>query len=406
MDYVIDGAQVLLTEGLVEATVAVEGDIIAGLNGGKGTRIDGRDLILAPALVDVHGDAFEREIMPRPGVTVPIEGAMLATDRLLAANGIATAYHALTLSWEPGLRSVEQGARMIDALAALGPRLSVENRLQLRWETFAFEAVSLIERALAAPLTPTLAFNDHTSMSLRDRSVPIQERLFEQDPGFATTCPDDPNLPRNMAGNARRAGLSPDAYVALLREVWERRTEVPGVIEHLAAAARAAGAPMFSHDDTQAETRAYYRGLGARVAEFPMRVPVAEEARAQGDAILFGAPNALRGGSHIGSPSATEMAKAGFCDGLASDYHYPAMLAAVARLRAEENMDLPALWHLVSRGPALAAGLTDRGEIRPGLRADLVLVDWPEPPAPPSIVMTLSGGRIAYAARDLFNVAR
>ena len=401
MGYVIEGAQVLLPEGLVEASVTVDGDRIVGLEHGHGTRIDGRGLILAPALVDVHGDAFEREMMPRPGVFVPIEGAVLATDRLLAANGIATAYHALTLSWEPGLRSVDQGRRMVDALNCLQPRLTVENRLQLRWETFAFEAAPLIEEALQAPLTPSLAFNDHTSMSLRDRSVPIQDRLFEQDPDYVTIPLSDPDLPRNMAGNARRSGLTPDAYVALLGEVWGRRAEVPVMIERLASAARAVGAPMFSHDDTQDATRDYYRTLGATVAEFPMRVPVAEAARAQGDAIIFGAPNALRGGSHIGSPSASEMAKAGLCDGLASDYHYPAMLAAVARMRAAGDMDLPDLWHLISRGPALASGLTDRGEIRAGLRADLVLVDWPDAAAPPAIVMTMSAGRIAYQSRDL-----
>ncbi len=401
MDYVIEGAQVLRPEGLVDAVVAVDGDRIASLHGGGGKRVDGRGLILAPALVDIHGDAFEREMMPRPGVLVPIEGAILATDRLLASNGIATAYHALTLSWEPGLRSVEQGERMVRALQTLAPRLSVENRLQLRWETFAFEAAPLIEAALKAPLTPSLAFNDHTSMSLRDRSQPIQDRLFEQDPEYRTVALDDPDLTRHMAGNARRAGLSPADYVALLGEVWRRRPEVPAMIDRLAKAARAAQAPMLSHDDTQDATRDYYRGLGATIAEFPMRVPVAKAARAEGDAIIFGAPNAARGNSHLGSPSAAEMVAAGLCDGLASDYHYPAMLAAVARLRQAGTADLPDLWHLVSRGPALASGLSDRGEIDTGLRADLVLIDWPDPAAPPAIVMTMSGGRIAYLSRDL-----
>ena len=49
-----------------------------------------------------------RQVMPRPGVVFPLEAALLDTDRQLAGNGIATAYHALTLSWEPGLRSIAQ----------------------------------------------------------------------------------------------------------------------------------------------------------------------------------------------------------------------------------------------------------------------------------------------------------
>ena len=89
---------------------------------------------------------------------------------------------------------------------------------------------------------------------------------------------------------------------------------------------------MLSHDDTQHETRDFYRALGARVAEFPMRTPVAARARASGDSIIFGAPNVVRGGSHIGSPSAADMIEDGLCDALASDYYYPAMLASVARL--------------------------------------------------------------------------
>lgn len=403
MSYVIEGAQVLLPDGLADTAVRTDGPQIAALSSGPGRRIDGRGLILAPALVDVHGDAFERETMPRPGVFVPIEGAVLATDQLLAANGIATAYHALTLSWEPGLRSVAQAQRMIDALGALRPRLSVEHRLQLRWETFAFEAMDLIEDALQAPLTPSLAFNDHTSMGMRDRSEPIQNRLFEHDPGFRTVDIDDPGLAKSMASNANRAGLSIADYISLLGEVWARRPDVPDAIARMAALGRDAGAPMFSHDDTQTVTRDFYRALGARVAEFPMCVRVAEAARAQGDAIIFGAPNALRGSSHLGSPSATDMIKTGLCDALASDYHYPSMLAAIARLHAEDGLDLATLWPLISRGPALASGLEDRGEIAEGLRADLVLLDWPEPAAPPRVIMTMSGGRIAYLSQDRLN---
>ena len=75
--------------------------------------------------------------MPRSGVTLPLAAALLKTDRQLGANGIATAYHALTLGWEPGLRSVETGWQVHHALQALAPRLTVENRLQLRWETSA-----------------------------------------------------------------------------------------------------------------------------------------------------------------------------------------------------------------------------------------------------------------------------
>ena len=111
MAVLIDGARVVFADRVERASVRIEGGVITGVDVARdgAAVIDGRGRVLAPAFVDVHGDAFERQIMPRPGVMVPVEAALLETDRQLAANGIATAYHALTLSWEPGLRSVETG---------------------------------------------------------------------------------------------------------------------------------------------------------------------------------------------------------------------------------------------------------------------------------------------------------
>ena len=393
----IEGARVLLGEDVVDTSVTVADGQIAEIGGGPADRgMDGRGLFLAPALVDIHGDAFERQVMPRPKVFFPLDAAILDTDRQLAGNGIATAYHALTLSWEPGLRAVGRGEAFLDALTALQGRLTVENRLQLRWETFAFEAVDLIKRALEGPLLPSIAFNDHTSMTMRDYDVPVQTRLFEHNPDYAVLDPQDPRFV-HKTNNNQRAGVSPEEYGALLLDIWKRRPNVPGVMADIAAAGRAKGASMLSHDDTQLETRDYYRGLGVGISEFPMQRHVAEAARAGGDHIIFGAPNVVRGGSHIGSPSAADMVEAGLCDALASDYFYPAMLAAVARLHAEKRAPLSKIWSLVSRGPAVASGLTDRGDIAVGKRADLVLVDWPGG-GPPAIRMTMSAGRVAYGA--------
>jgi alpha-D-ribose 1-methylphosphonate 5-triphosphate diphosphatase len=407
MSFVIENARVLLPDDVIETDVLVADGLIQEIGGREGggsfraeRRIDGRGLLLAPAMIDIHGDAFERQLMPRPNVFFPIEAALLDTDRQLATNGIATAYHALTLSWEPGLRSVSHAWDILRILRRLQARLTVENRLQLRWETFAFEAVELIRDALGdegAP-APAIAFNDHTSMSMRDRSGPIQERLFEHNPDFKVVDPNDPSFPPTQDRHAARAGLSIDEYVALLKAVWARRPDVPGMIAEVAAMGRERGVPMLSHDDSQNETREHYRNQGAGISEFPMRLEVAEAARAAGDAIVFGAPNVVRGGSHIGSPAAADMVEAGLCDVLASDYFYPAMLAAVGRLVDDKRSSLHEAWALVSSGPAKALHLNDRGTITPGLRADLVLIDWPAQ-ATPAVKMTMSCGEIAYLAR-------
>lgn len=394
--FTFEGAQVYLPGEIAETNVTVAGGHISEVGGPvQGERIDARGLILAPALIDVHGDAFERQLMPRPGVFFPTDMAMIDTDRQLATNGIATAYHAITLGWEPGLRDVARGRDLMQTMRNLAPRLTVENRVQLRWETFAFEALDVIEWALAGPLLPSVAFNDHTSMTMRAYDVAVQDRAFELSPDFSIAALDDDRMKARTASKAHRAGISDDEYIALLGKVWARRAEVPDAITQVAQMARRAGAPMLSHDDTRAQTRTYFRDLGASVAEFPMVLEAAQAARTGGDPIIFGAPNAARGGSHIGSLGAGDMVEAGLCDALASDYFYPAMLAAIARLDEERRAERPALWSLVSTGPARAMKLNDRGEIAAGKRADLVLVDWPEGSVP-AIQATWVAGRCAY----------
>ncbi|MEM8656327.1 MAG: alpha-D-ribose 1-methylphosphonate 5-triphosphate diphosphatase [Pseudomonadota bacterium] len=396
------GAEVYLPDQITETTVTVEDGTIVEIGGPvQGAQIDARGMILAPALIDVHGDAFERQVMPRPGVFFPMETAVLETDRQLAANGIATTYHSITLSYEPGLRSVERGRAMMQAILNLAPRLMVENRFQLRWETFAFEALDTLDWAMDAPLTPSLAFNDHLSMAMRSADTAIQERPFEHSPAFRTMDLRDAALfEKRYRKHTERSGLDYNDHKALVHRVWNRRADVVETLRSVAAKARANGIPMLSHDDTQAETRRFYNSIGASTSEFPMTMGPVEQARANGDLIVFGSPNAVRGGSHIGSLGAGDMVEAGLCDALASDYYYPAMLAAVDRLDREKRADRSTLWSLVSNGPARAMGLHDRGEIAVGKRADLVLVDWPKGQTP-AIQGTWVAGRAAYRAIPL-----
>ena len=391
------GANVFLPNEIVETTVTIDNAAIVEVGGPvQGEVINARGKILAPALVDVHGDAFERQVMPRPNTYFPLDIAVIDTDRQLASNGVATAYHAITLGWEPGLRDVARGRDMIETINRLAPRLTVENRVQLRWETFAYaEAAETIKWALGAQLTPSIAFNDHTSMTMRAFDTSMQDRAFEHSPDFSAASLNDVRLRQRTAGKAKRSGLKDDAYLELLGDVWTRRDDVQFHIAKIAELGRSHGAPMLSHDDTRAETRKWFRDLGATASEFPMVIEAAQAARDGGDTIILGSPNAARGGSHIGSLGAGDMVEAGLCDVLASDYFYPAMLAAVAKLDVEKRADRLTIWSLISSGPARAMGLVDRGEIKIGKRADLVLVDWPEGEFP-AVQGTWVAGRCAY----------
>jgi alpha-D-ribose 1-methylphosphonate 5-triphosphate diphosphatase len=397
--HLIEGARVIFSDRIETASVRIEAGRITGIDVARdgATIVPAQGRILAPAFVDVHGDAFERQLQPRPGVMVPVEAAMLESDRQLAANGIATAYHALSLSWEPGLRSVEVGWQVVHALETLRDRLTTDNRIQLRWETFYPEAEPLIAHVLASRDRPALAFNDHTTSSLLHPDVALHDRPFDHVEDYPVTDFRAARFRDKMGDRAKRSQISVDDYIDLLSRVWQRRSEVPAQIATIAALARTHGAPTLSHDDTQIETRDYYRDLGATVAEFPMHERVFTAAREAGDHIVLGAPNAMRGGSHLGSPGAADMIARGLCDILASDYFYPAMLGSMARLFADRVAPLHALWRLVSLNPALAMGLTDRGSIAPGQRADLVLLDWPEGHAPAPL-RTWVSGRGGYSA--------
>jgi alpha-D-ribose 1-methylphosphonate 5-triphosphate diphosphatase len=127
-----------------------------------------------------------------------------------------------------------------------------------------------------------------------------------------------------------------------------------------------------------------------------MAEEVGEHAREAGDWVVMGSPNVVRGRSHLGWASAARLAEAGICSVLSSDYFYPAMLRAALILAGRGVLDLPRAWALISANPAAAAGLTDRGRIAEGARADLVLVD----PARQRAVATIAEGRIAHLTAE------
>ena len=87
-------------------------------------------------------------------------------------------------------------------------------------------------------------------------------------------------------------------------------------------------------------------------------------------AVIAGAPNLVRGGSHSGNVGVAALLAEGLVDALASDY-VPASLVHAAFVA---GVGLPEAVGMISAAPARLAGLTDRGAIAVGLRADLVRV--------------------------------
>ena len=154
---------------------------------------------------------------------------------------------------------------------------------------------------IAAWQVPYVVFNDHLP----------HDRLAEG------------RKPPRLTGQALKAGRNPDKHFELLLSMHARRDEVPAALDALCATLARQGVRMGSHDDATTRTRADWRARGAPIAEFPETLEAAEAARSAGDHIILGSPNVVRGGSHKGNASALDLITMGYCDALASDYHYP-----------------------------------------------------------------------------------
>ena len=366
----IVGGQVLTGTELIEGDVLLrDGCIAADGNAADARVLDARGLVVLPGIIDIHGDAFERQFQPRPGIGFPTDLALEDTERQVLACGITTAFHGVTLSWEPGLRSAAAWRAMLDGIGLR--RWTCDMRVHLRWEAYNLDALDMALGDIAAGRVHLLAFNDHTPA--------ILGKL-----GDATTA----------AKYSDRAGMKLADFRALAEQVGARASEVPAGQARIAAAARAACLPMASHDDDTINTRTAFRAAGARICEFPMAEEVSAAARLAGDTVVMGSPNVVRGKSHLGWASAARLAEAGICSVLSSDYFYPCLLRAPFILAGRGVLDLRQAWALVSANPAAACGLADRGTIAPGLRGDLVLVDARD--GPPQLVATIAQGVPAH----------
>lgn len=373
MDWIVTGGAVLKDGAMAQDALALSEGVVAERPAAGAARFDATGLLVLPGLVDIHGDAHERQLQPRPGVDLPVGLALRDSAAQLIACGITTAYLGVTLSWEPGLRSLAAWRALKAALPEARARSAADLRVHLRFEADNLDALEDALTGIADGSVHLLGFNDHTPSIVKKLDDPVQ-----------------------VAKYAGRAGMAAVDFADLARAVAARRDEVPAARARLAAAARDAGIPMLSHDDASLEDRQHFRAHGATICEFPMAEAVGIAARAAGEHVVMGAPNVVRGGSHLGWASAAPLAERGIVTVLASDYVWPAMLEAAFAMARRGVLDLPAAWALVSANPAQACGLVDRGRLAPGLRGDVVVVD----PAVPAPVAVFAAGRLGWIAPD------
>jgi alpha-D-ribose 1-methylphosphonate 5-triphosphate diphosphatase len=357
-EVVLTNARVVMRDSMFCGTVHVVGGRIADIDAKRSSVSSATDLdgdFLIPGLVDIHTDNLERHLEPRPGVAWPSFAALVSHDRQIAAAGVTTVFDSLCIGDQRRGRARCQDA-LVKSLQAMEQAqadglLKAEHFLHLRCEVSADDVVETFETMVDDPFVRLVSVMDHTPGQRQWRDID-RWRQF------------------HLVGNMSSAELN---------AIYERRTSRDAEIAasargDVARMCRDRGLVLASHDDTTAEHIAEAAAEGVTISEFPTTAVAARLARSAGMQVVMGAPNVVLGGSHSGNVSARELAAEGLVDGLASDYVPVSLIQACLLLHEAMGMAMPAAVATVTAKPAAMIGLADRGEIAPGLRADLVWV--------------------------------
>jgi alpha-D-ribose 1-methylphosphonate 5-triphosphate diphosphatase len=377
---VIENATVVTPERVLEgASVRIEGDRIAEIsshikaNGYR--RIDAKGMHLLPGFVDLHSDAIEKEIEPRPSAYFPINMALFELDKKLAAAGITTMYHSISFGEQDyGVRANETASDIIKEINRLGSDLTVRTRVHARFEMTSAGAVSYIEDLIGAGYIHLLSLMDHTPGQGQFREVAAYRKYYRERYNIGDDQIDE------IVERKKASGASV-------------KTEY---VERIVAMCREKGIPVASHDDDCEEKIEAILDLGVGMTEFPINLGTACAAKKRGILVCLGAPNIVRGGSQGKNLSARDAIKAGCGDLICSDYYPMCIVHAVAALYKGGLLDLPAAVNMATLNPAMAAGIAGQtGSIEVGKLADLVLVDMSG--EVPRTAKTLVGGREVFS---------
>ncbi|WP_420102538.1 alpha-D-ribose 1-methylphosphonate 5-triphosphate diphosphatase [Bosea sp. (in: a-proteobacteria)] len=357
MQTVLTNARLILENEVVTGTVSFDESGITAVDQGNSSlpgAIDAGGDYVAPGLVEMHTDNMEKHFMPRPKVFWPNGlAAALVHDAQMAAAGVTTVYDAVCAGTPFSAKDYRKDifADVMKALAE-GKRenlFRIDHRIHMRCELTSPELLADIAPYQDDALVQLVSLMDHTPGQRQWRNI---EHLKTYAVGNGKTEQEfEEDVVMRQKEGAANVGRNWQAVV----EIFRNR-----------------GIPLATHDDTTPEHVEEGIASGAVISEFPTTVEAAQAAKAHGLATVAGAPNVVRGGSHSGGVSVSELAEKGLLDGLSSDYVPASLLQAVVKLHADHGIALPDAMGMVTWKIADILGLQDRGHLKPGLRADLV----------------------------------
>lgn len=356
---IVNHVQLVLENEVVAGSLEIRDGRIASFSDSASQlpgALDGENAFLLPGLVELHTDNLDKFFTPRPKVDWPAHSAMSSHDALMVASGITTVLDAI------GVGDVRDGGHRLDNLSKMIGAIQesnrkgvnrAEHRLHLRCELPHHTTLPLFEALMRTPELSLVSLMDHSPGQRQYASLEMYRTYYQG----------------KYQLNDQQMDQFEREQLALAAEFSTPNRNA------IASLCRLQGIPLASHDDATAAHVAESHEAGSAIAEFPTTLEAARASHQCGMQVLMGAPNIVRGGSHSGNVAAWELASHNLLDILSSDYYPASLLDAVFRLVADErnSLTLPQAVALVTRNPARAIGLHDRGTIAEGLRADLVL---------------------------------
>lgn len=354
----LKNARLVLEDEVVTGSVLLRDGLIADVGGAS--EAPGDDMAgdyLLPGLVELHTDHLEGHYAPRPKVRWNPFAAVQAHDAQIASSAITTVFDALRVGNTDGDHDLVTDdmvvlAEAIQSGMATG-RLRADHFLHLRCEVSSPDCLEAFERLGGKQGVRLASLMDHAPgqrqfANLDAYKVYYQGKLKMTDDEFAAFCDMRVDQSRQNSDHNRGA----------IAEIARRR-----------------GIVLASHDDATRDHVDEAEDNGVRVAEFPTTEAAARSSHERGMAVLMGAPNVVRGGSHSGNIAAQHLAELGLLDILSSDYIPFSLIQATFQLaETVDGISLPEAVGMATHQPARSVGLDDRGVIAVGKRADLARV--------------------------------
>lgn len=358
--------KIVLPDTVLErGSLCIEDGVIAEIiEGGAPVEVPSlAGLTVIPGLIDLHGDMLERDVEPRPSARFPTEMGLIELDKRYAGSGITTAFAAISFAWRSNdLRSQESAIEMIDTINRLNGQTLVDLLVHARFEVTNPGTAAILTDLLERKQVQLVSIMDHTPGQGQYKDIDRYLNFMQ----------------KWLGTDLNTLGEHKETILARMRENIEAaavRSRDWDVVRGVLQAAGAYGVPVASHDDDTVEKVERQASMGVSISEFPVSKTAAQAARSQGMHVIMGAPNAYRGESTSQNLSAMEAIHAGLVDILATDYYPAAILHTVFKLAREGIMPLHESIKLGSTNAAQAMKLQDRGEIRLGYSADVVLVE-------------------------------